>query len=90
MSNALDHTQDPHTVFENLWRAVKPGGWLIIQSHEREATHEGRIGFHQHDVWLQGQALVIDGSSVMDADETVLREDGRRRFVWMKHKPDAS
>jgi len=46
-SNAIDHTQDPMTVYRNMHRACRSGGIVIIQSFIDEAVHENWEGFHQ-------------------------------------------
>jgi len=53
ISNALDHTQDPKKAFWTLYKAVKLGGYLIIQGFENEATHENWQGFHQNDIYVE-------------------------------------
>ena len=52
ISNALDHTQDPHAAYLAMYRAVKPGGFLIVQGFVNEGTHEDWNGFHQWDIDL--------------------------------------
>lgn len=57
ISNALDHTTDPQKVFNNMVRALKPGGFIIVQGFENEATHENYQGMHQHNLWVNGDKL---------------------------------
>lgn len=52
ISNALDHTQDPHAAYLAMYRAVKPGGFLIVQGFVNEGTHENWEGFHQWNIDL--------------------------------------
>jgi SAM-dependent methyltransferase len=53
ISNAIDHTQNPYKAYNSLFKAVKPGGYLIIQGFENEATHENWQGFHQNDIFVE-------------------------------------
>jgi SAM-dependent methyltransferase len=59
ISNAIDHTQDPVKAFSSLYKSVKPGGYLIIQGFENEATHENWQGFHQHDIYCDENSIKI-------------------------------
>jgi len=52
ISNALDHTQNPQAAYNAMYRAVKPGGFLIVQGFVNEGTHEEWTGFHQWDLDL--------------------------------------
>lgn len=61
MSNALDHCQDPRKAFEQLYAAVKPGGYVILQGFENEANHEKWFGMHQWNIHLNSNVLCIDG-----------------------------
>lgn len=69
ISNALDHCQEPMTAYQKLKRAVKPGGFLILQGFENEATYENWKGFHRYNISIDDEKkrLRIDGS-----DERVL------------------
>lgn len=59
ISNALDHSQNPKKVFENMLRATKD--LIIIQGFENEALFENWQGFHQWNMTLEGQTLKISG-----------------------------
>lgn len=61
ISNALDHTQDPFTAYNRLMDAVKPGGYLIVQGFENEATAENWQGFHQWNISVVANSLKITG-----------------------------
>jgi len=52
ISNALDHSQDPQAAFAALLKAVKPGGYLIVQGFENEGKFENWQGFHQWNIEL--------------------------------------
>lgn len=96
ISNALDHSQDPELAYQKLLAAVKPGGWLIIQGFENEATFENWQGFHQYNISLMGNVLVIknriDIYYSIDATSlgtTVKLDTGKDWFIWISQKPVA-
>jgi len=65
ISNALDHTQEPKKALESLLKAVKPGGYLIVQGFFNEATHENWQGFHQWDIsFTENGMMLIKGKGV--------------------------
>jgi len=59
ISNALDHVVDVEKALDSLMDCVAPGGWLIVQGFVNEAWHEKWAGFHQHDLWLEGEVLGV-------------------------------
>lgn len=59
MSNALDHTQNPVDAYKKLLKAVKPGGYLIVQGFVDEAIHEKWQGFHQWNLNIGDNCLII-------------------------------
>lgn len=64
MRNALDHTENPVQVWNNLKRAVRLGGLLIVCGFENEATHLHRQGMHQWDISIdETQSLVVTGKA---------------------------
>lgn len=92
-SNAIDHTQKPLLAYESMMRAVKPGGYLIIQGFENEGTHENWQGFHQHDIYVNMETLCIKNQIgdmlVIDTDPTNLHfveSNGKRWYIWIKKK----
>lgn len=48
ISNALDHSQNPKKVFENMIKASKK--YVIVQGFENEAVYENYQGFHQFNM----------------------------------------
>ena len=50
--NALDHTQSPRRVVEQMCDALVPGGVLCIQGYVREGSANHFHGLHQHDLYL--------------------------------------
>lgn len=64
ISNALDHCQNPYDALDNLIKAVKPGGYLIVQGFCNEAEHENWQGFHQFNLDLTELGILrIKGKS---------------------------
>ena len=60
ISNALDHTQNPPLAYDKLLKAVKPGGYLIIQGFENEGKYENWQGLHQWNLSLDNGKLKIN------------------------------
>jgi SAM-dependent methyltransferase len=94
MSNALDHTQDPRLVYENLRRAVKPGGFLIIQGFENEGKAQNYQGMHQWDIVADGRTLwigkekekaVFARSNYMQT-KIIATDENRNWFIWITKK----
>lgn len=99
-SNALDHTQDANEAYRSMWRAVKPGGYLIIQGFENEGKFENYAGLHQWNISItKNKALRIefrDGSATeypsnpeTDAVARVKLSTGKDWFIWIVKKPAA-
>lgn len=59
MRNAIDHTQDPETVFKELVKVLAPGGYLVLQMWCREGTAEGFNGLHIHDFTLEQEGRLM-------------------------------
>jgi SAM-dependent methyltransferase len=75
ISNALDHTQEPRKALECLLQAVRPGGYLIVQGFFNEATHENWQGFHQWDISLDDDGLMV-----------ILGKKDKTIIAWPPHK----
>lgn len=89
MSNAIDHVQDPHKVYQRLLRAVKPGGYLIIQGFEHEGQHEGYRGFHQWDFFVVDERLFVNASVLGESPYLVKKiktEQNRDWYIWIVRK----
>jgi hypothetical protein len=71
ISNALDHTQNPFESYKRLLRAVKPGGYLIIQCFENEAEYENWQGFHQFNLRIEDSFIAVTDK---DNRKTLLSE----------------
>ncbi len=50
--NALDHTQSPGRVVEQMCSMLVPGGLLVVQGYVREGSANQFNGLHQHDLYL--------------------------------------
>lgn len=92
-SNAIDHTQKPLLAYEVMMKAVKPGGYLIIQGFENEGTHENWEGFHQHDIYVEMDTLCIKNQLgfmlVIDTNPThlqIIENNGKKWYIWIKQK----
>lgn len=92
ISNALDHCQDPAQGMKALWRAVRPGGALIVCGFIDEALQQHRTGMHQWNFDVEGKELRLwDGKKQKKvawwegsiAFPEVLCT-GRRWLVWIK------
>lgn len=95
ISNAIDHTQDPLKAFSSLYKAVKPGGYLIIQGFENEATHENWQGFHQHDIYCDENSIKIrykeNTYTTIDEnpDKLIRKQLGDKTwFIYIVQKPN--
>jgi len=93
MSNALDHTQNPVKAYKRLYDACKPGGYVIIQGFENEATYENWQGMHQWNIYVKDNRLYCDGKSELFllADdpvicETVTFENKKSWFIWITQR----
>lgn len=101
ISNALDHSQQPSVAFERMCRAVKPGGFLIVQGFVNEGTHEEWAGFHQWDLDLFRENQEGEGLKITDKHraQTILSQNpyfarkihidllGRDWLIWVTRKP---
>jgi SAM-dependent methyltransferase len=70
-SNAIDHTASPRRSMEQLARTVRRGGIILCEGFEREGSHEGWWGLHQHDLVAEEGHLVEYGR---DQRRTVLTD----------------
>lgn len=95
MSNALDHTQNPEIAFEKLLAAVKPGGHLIIQGFENEADFENWQGFHQNNLYVNGNHIHVEskiedlrltGAFDVISCDVVKFENDKNWFIWTARK----
>jgi ubiquinone/menaquinone biosynthesis C-methylase UbiE len=91
MRNALDHSQNPMKVLENIFRVKKTGGIVIIHGFCNEAIQEKWQGFHQWNISLDenGDLIIVDANN---KKETILNKTfshtkkisiGREWFIWM-------
>ena len=57
--NALDHTQKPALVVENISRKLRPRGLMVLQVATREGTRQKWDQLHQTDIYLHGNELMF-------------------------------
>jgi SAM-dependent methyltransferase len=75
--NALDHSQSPREVMEQCTLLLRPGGYLVFQGWSHEATAEGWIGLHRHNIWLSDSLELFCESRLIEEDpRTVSLCDG--------------
>lgn len=89
MSNVIDHVQNPYVVYQNLFHAVAPGGYLIIQGFEYEGKYEDYKGFHQWDFHADENNLYVNDAVVASNPYSVKRiktEQNRDWYVWICQK----
>lgn len=55
--NALDHTQDPTKVIENIARKLGPDGIAVVQVATREGTRRDWDQLHKTDIYLEDGVL---------------------------------
>lgn len=97
MSNALDHSYDPFLVYQNLIRAVKPGGLLIIQGFGNEGSYEKWEGFHQWNIDIEPGTGFLVASDKAGKYSTISEEGNGKQykfkldtakdwFIWTQRK----
>jgi SAM-dependent methyltransferase len=48
--NALDHSQNPEQVLQEMVRVTKYGGYIVIVTWENEGSHNSFYGLHHHNL----------------------------------------
>ena len=95
MSNALDHTRSPQEALQSLTRVCRADGHIIIQGFTNEAVHENYQGFHQWNLRLEGNDLMIGSKNketrYIPQAEVLLAHtekcfNGRDWFIWILKK----
>lgn len=64
-SNAIDHSQDPQKIIENLYVILKPGGHLYLHGFIKEGSAANWLGLHKWNIEVSGDDLLLsnrDGS----------------------------
>jgi SAM-dependent methyltransferase len=59
--NALDHVIHPIAVIEEMIKTTKHGGHIVIHGFENEADRMQWTGFHQWNLKVEKDDLIIDG-----------------------------
>jgi SAM-dependent methyltransferase len=81
--NALDHCLSPRAAFQNMVKAVKVGGYVVIGTAVDEGTYENWMGGHQYNLDLQvGHLLLTDrlGSTFVLTEHMPLKEIWSQRI----------
>lgn len=82
ISNALDHTVEPLGALLSLVACCQDvGGFLVVQGFVNEAWHEGFQGFHQHNLSLFRDNLIVS-SGRAGLKLEVRPDDLGARIVW--------
>lgn len=79
-SNAIDHTQEPIKVFQNMMHVCRKGGYVIVQGFENEAVCENWSGFHQWNFAMTA------GGSVYYTDKNGNSKSFQGEVVFHKRK----
>lgn len=95
ISNALDHCQNPEAALQSMFRAAKPGGWVVVCGFENESNAQGHQGMHQWNIELGSDGIleVTHGTTkVVNCAElgTVLERtpfNDRHWMAWAAQKP---
>lgn len=61
--NALDHTKDPIKAIQEMYRIVKPGGYIYLRHFTNVGKHEGYQGLHMWNLDVDKGECVIWNSS---------------------------
>lgn len=96
MSNAIDHAQAPALVIENLYRACKVGGYVILQGFENEGTFENWQGFHQWDISYElgylkikdknGDLIVVNQFVNNTIESKKVEFESKTWYIWVFQK----
>lgn len=73
--NAIDHSQDPVKVFEEIVKVTKPGGYIVFQGWANEGKNNEYFGLHRHDIYWKDGALYVT------------TKGGKERIMTPKHLP---
>lgn len=57
--NALDHTLDPIKAIKEMYRIVKPGGYIYLRHFVNVGEHEKYWGLHAWNIDMQGKDCAI-------------------------------
>lgn len=58
-TNALDHTPDPIKAIKEMYRVVKPGGYIYLRHFINVGEHEKYAGLHMWNIDMQGKDCTI-------------------------------
>ena len=76
----IEHLEDPQKFFDEAFRVLRPGGWLVISTPYKELEAQGSIGGKQH-LWSFDEE---DLNKFMDNPEIILHKDpgGISMIAW--------
>lgn len=57
--NALDHTPDPLKAIKEMYRVVKPGGYIYLRHFVNVGEHEKYRGLHSWNIDMQDKDCII-------------------------------
>jgi SAM-dependent methyltransferase len=57
--NALDHAVNPIGAIQEMYRVVKPGGWIYLKCFVNVGEKENYVGMHMWNVKLDGNNNLI-------------------------------
>lgn len=60
--NALDHTPDPMKAIEEMWRILKPGGWIYLRHSPYQRKRFG--GHHHWDIYMENGICVFQSKDI--------------------------
>ncbi len=95
--NGLDHCQNVEAAFMNMIALTKKEGYIIVQGFENEAIAENWEGFHQHNLFLEADALICESKTekiTLNNPEFVepihaqikMLSNGKTWFIWIGKK----
>lgn len=95
-SNAIDHCVSPIEAYKKMLRAVKPGGFLIVQGFENEGEFEKYEGFHQWNLSIvDGENPALRIQNKFGAQDHIYTpffhkvkplDGGKTWFIWIVRK----
>jgi SAM-dependent methyltransferase len=80
--NALDHTQQPARVIENMAQKLAPHGLAVIQVATREGTRQKWDQLHKTDIYLKNGALMY--AHHHEPERPLLSYDSRLRLKQVR------
>jgi SAM-dependent methyltransferase len=80
MNNAIDHSENPRKVMEQMTRVLRPCGYIFLSGYVREAsyaiTHGFAQGLHCYDIYITDENEVV-----YEHKPSQLKGDGTEKVV---------